>query len=93
MIYCLIHPADDFPNVIGDICPIYSTIQRPSGPNEGDYVIRKYFHSINKEAAIEYCSLRFHQTKSFSKTVIQFNDLPYFFCQMICDSHWFRTKQ
>lgn len=82
IIHRLIHPAD-FLNIIGAIDGHISPIQTPSGPNEGDYVNRNNFNSINKQVATEHCSLNFHQTKSFSQTVIEFNDLPSFFCRMI----------
>ncbi|XP_071393635.1 putative nuclease HARBI1 [Centroberyx affinis] len=36
-----------FPNVIGAVDCTRIRIQRPSGEHEGDYITRKYFHSIN----------------------------------------------
>ncbi|KAJ8277373.1 hypothetical protein GJAV_G00074470 [Gymnothorax javanicus] len=36
-----------FPNVIGALDCTHVQIKRPSGPNEGDFINRKSFHSIN----------------------------------------------
>lgn len=43
-----------FPNVIGALDCTHVRIKRPSGANEGDFVNRKSFHSINVQVRMTY---------------------------------------